>query len=287
MKNPPSTFQTKYGVWRLIAVVMLAAALMSGCRGTVPGGGFRLNAAERMMWSTYPVGTSGRSGTGIAIRLREPGLSGNNVTAVVTSAHVLEAKGNGPVFIALRVPDDLGNVHTAVITIQPEPGSGRYYVRHPEHDVAAFAIEIPPEAAGIIALPSCLESKDIGRRGAVLHAGDEVYFAGFPEVMTLSDGVFPLLRSGRVASYPAGTPEAGDMFYIDANAYPGDSGAPVFAVRGRGGPRLEGIIVQRAGSEGSPNSHLAIAVHARVIRETLELLAERERRSASSGRVSE
>jgi hypothetical protein len=97
-------------------------------------------------------------------------------------------------------------------------------------------------------------------------------FAGFPEVMPYTSGVFPILRSGKIASYPVGTKEVNDMFCIDAATFPGDSGAPVFAARGRN-PRLAGMIVQRVESDGGHGSHLAVAVHVRAIRETLELLA--------------
>lgn len=262
----------------LAALLIIAA--VCGCRG--PGdSGPRLNAAEQMMWSTYPVGTNKGAGTGIAVSLREAGVPGGTVTAVVTSAHVLESARNGPVFIALRLPDGNGNAETAILRYAPPRSSESFYVRHPHHDVAAFAIDIPPEAAGIIELPTCLDSKYIGSGGPALHAGDEVFFAGFPEVMPFMDGTFPILRSGRVASYPAGTPEVNNMFCINADAYPGDSGAPVFSTRTRGRPRLAGMIVQRVEGDKHTSSHLAIAVHSSAIRETLELLAARERRTAA------
>jgi hypothetical protein len=84
-----------------------------------------------------------------------------------------------------------------------------------------------------------------------------------------------------VASYPVGTAQAHGCFLINSDVYPGDSGAPVF-VPGRGSrPRLAGMIIQRIGPDARAFSHLAVAVDAAVVRETLDLLAAREARTES------
>jgi hypothetical protein len=130
-------------------------------------------------------------------------------------------------------------------------------------------------------LPSCLEEKALSSGARELRVGDEVTFLGFPDVFPGTPGAFPLLRSGKIASYPTAEMRAGRKFVINADVYPGDSGAPVFA-RTRGGrAELVGMIVQRIGLNARAFSHFAIAVDASAIRETLQLLAEREgRRSA-------
>ena len=84
---------------------------------------------------------------------------------------------------------------------------------------------------------------------------------------------FPILRSGKVASYPVGPSNTQGYFLIDADVYPGDSGAPVFRT-GRGGrPILAGVVLRRVSRNQRGFSHLAIAVEANVIHETLDLLA--------------
>jgi hypothetical protein len=69
------------------------------------------------------------------------------------------------------------------------------------------------------------------------------------------------------------------FFLINTDVYPGDSGAPVYLMGGKGRPRLAGMIIQRIGKYPDTFSHLAIAVDADVIRETIALL------DASAGEV--
>jgi hypothetical protein len=271
-------------VQRAVAAGLTAAALLTGCRGPAESGGSsRLTSAEKMMWSTYLVGTKKGAGAGIVVSMPGAASVGGTKVAIVTTAHLLETARKGPVFVALRVPDAEGNAEAAVLTYYPPRTSGKFYVRHPRHDVAAFSLDISSAVAPFVSFPTCLEFGELARPGVSLHAGDEVFFAGFPVVMPYLPGVFPILRSGRVASYPVGTPQVDDMFCIDADTHSGDSGAPVFPVRSGRRPRLAGMIVQRVESTANNGSHLAVAVHSKAISETLELLAARERRAAKTG----
>jgi hypothetical protein len=263
MKFFPPSFRVSAAL-RSLAAALIGIAMLAGCRGPALGGG--LSPAERMMWSTYPLGTSKVAGTGLAVSMDQGGAK----TALVTSAHVLETARKGPVFIALRTPDDSGHPQTILVQYRPPAAGGRYFVRHPTHDIAAFAVQIPPAAKGILSFPTCLHHTAI--KTPNLHAGDQVLFAGYPDVMPYMQGVFPILRSGIIATYPAGTPEVNDMFCIDGGVHAGDSGAPVFFSQARGQPRLAGMILKRVVNSRQPGSHFAVAVNARAIRETLDLL---------------
>jgi hypothetical protein len=206
--------------------------------------------------------------------LRPDGL----VPVVVTSAHVLDSVGQGPLDVGVRVPDADGQPQVAVIQVQAQRAGTPFYVRHPNQDIAAFELTIPTKVAGLIRLPSCLKEKALATDSRRVRAGAEVSFLGFPEVFPGTPGAFPLLRSGKIASYPAAALRAQRKFLINADVYPGDSGAPVFAA-GRGGrPELVGMIIQRIGRDKGTFSHFAIAVDASAIRETLQLLAQRKHR---------
>jgi hypothetical protein len=100
----------------------------------------------------------------------------------------------------------------------------------------------------------------------------DVSFLGYPEVLPGTDGAFPVLRAGKVASYSPGKLTESGKFIINADVYPGDSGAPVFATRA-GKPEIVGMIIQRIGNASQDFSHLAVAVDSASIRETLDLLA--------------
>lgn len=260
----------------LLLALMLTISL-SACSG-------RLNVSEKMMWSTYPLATEKGAATGFVINRRDERVPGGTVPVVFTSAHVLDTLGSGPLIIGFRTTDEEGDAEVSLLAFTPTKLSGkaRFYVRHPKHDLAAFALHLPPELAGRAKVPSCLDEKRLPRHGKSLHSGMEVSFLGYPEVLPGTEGAFPVLRSGRVASYPVGTSQAHGRFVINSDVYPGDSGAPVF-INGCGNrPELVGMIIERVSIKASGFSHLAIAVDADVIRETLALVAASEDRIVPS-----
>ena len=238
--------------------------------------GERLNANERMMWSTYPVATQKGMATGFVVARRDSSVPGGIVPVVVTSTHVISTMGKGPLYVGIRIPDEKGEAEVAVLQLQPTSQGRPFYVRHPHQDVCAFSLRIPPEAAGILRLPSALQQSKVKRNADLPRAGTEVFFLGYPEVAPGTGGGFPVLRSGRVASYPTASMRNQRKFLVDADVYPGDSGAPVYITRHGRRPELAGMIIQRMGKEKGSFAHLAIAVDASVIAETLQILAARE-----------
>jgi hypothetical protein len=264
---------------RAALLLGLAAFCLPGCAGTGSTlGGQRLNAVERVMWSTYPLASRKGMGTGFVVACRDARARGGVSPVVVTSVHVLATVGRGPLMLGARVPDERGEPQVAVLQFQPPRGRERFYVRHPHQDLAAFALQVPDEFSDLVSVQSFLDESALGSRAGALRAGAEVSFLGFPEVLPGTAGAFPILRTGHVASYPLGTAAADGLFVVNADVYPGDSGAPVFA-SGRGGrPELVGMIIRRVGTDERKFSHLAIAVDAKAIRETLQLVVDREHR---------
>lgn len=258
---------------RQALLVLFVLAGLSSCVSSTPGfGKGRLNASEKMMWSTYPVGSEKGMGTGFVVMRHDSSAPGGMVPVVVTAGHLLDAVGRKPFYIGTRMPDAAGDAQVALIEFKPQRGSGRFFVRHPKHDVGVFEMRIPAEIAAQVSMPSSLT--DAMRSDRQLRAGEEVSFVGYPDVLPEMEGAFPILRTGRVASYPVGTARAQGVFVINADVYPGDSGAPVFVAGHGGKPELAGMIIRRVGSDQKAFSHLAIAVDARAIYEALNLLAE-------------
>ncbi|MCF7786853.1 MAG: serine protease [Prosthecobacter sp.] len=242
----------------------------------------RMNVPEKMMWSTYPLATFKGAATGFVINRRDSGAPGGKVPVIFTSVHVLETMGKGPLIIGFRILDAAGEARVALLAfIPPKPaGKKKFYVRHPDFDIAAFALHIPAEIAARADVPSCLNENSLSRDGKALHVGEEVSFLGYPDVLPGTDGAFPLLRSGRVASYPLGTAQAQGRFLINSDVYPGDSGAPVFINSTGTRPELVGMIIQRISPKASHFSHFAVAVDADVIRQTLALVQASENHMA-------
>lgn len=251
---------------------LMAAILLSGCSG-------HMNVSEKMMWSTYPLATEKGAATGFVINRKDAREPGGVLPVVFTSVHVLDTVGRGPLIIGIRKLDENGEAQVAMLAFNPSGAQGkeRFYVRHPQHDLAAFALHLPDELAERAQLSSFLDERMLAHDGKRLRSGVEVSFLGYPEVLPGTEGAFPVLRSGRVASYPVGTSQAHGRFLINADVYPGDSGAPVFVTQG-GRPRLVGMITQRISPDARNFSHLAVAVDAQVIRETLDLLGMAEKK---------
>jgi len=238
----------------------------------------RPNATEKMMWSTYLIATKKGLATGFVIGRKSLAGSGRAAPVMITAGHLLDSIGSGPLIIAVREPGKSGDAQLALVGVQA-PRSGKpFYVRHPREDIGAFAPGVSAAAAGRV-LPTFLGENSLGGRG--LHAGDDVSFLGFPDLLPGTSGGFPVLRSGKVASYPAAQPHAKGTFLINADVYPGDSGGPVFVCRRGESPELVGMVIERVGRNANSFSHFAIAVDATSIRETLELLADREHQAAA------
>jgi hypothetical protein len=148
-----------------VALGMLVVIVFSGCAAASPRiGGTSLNATEKMVWSTYPLGTPKGMATGCAIGRRDARVPGGVVPAVVTSVHVLETIGRGPFLVGARMADASGQPRIALIRLQPQRGRKRFYVRHPHHDLAAFDLPLPAEVLKVVNLPLFLDEKAFASR---------------------------------------------------------------------------------------------------------------------------
>lgn len=256
---------------RMLAAALLASSLcLWGSACTTAG---RLNTTERMMWSTYPLATEKGMAAAFIVMHRDPILGSGDVPVVFTSYHVLKTVNHGPLIIGVRMPGENGDPAIALLKLYPDTRQKRpFYVRHPGSDVAAFPLQLPEELTGVVDVSSYIEERHLARPGHRLHTGTDVLFLGYPDVLPGTSGAFPVLRSGRVASYPLGTPASEGRFLINADVYPGDSGAPVFVSRKHGAPWLAGMVIQRVSETTDGFAHLAIAVDADTLRETLALL---------------
>lgn len=251
----------------LTCLFLLMIASLCSCSSTR---GPKLNTAEQMMWSTYVIGSEKGLGAGFVIFRHDSREAGGVVPVMVTAAHLLKTVGKGPLFIGARVPDSKGGVQVAIIKFVHDKKTP-FYVQHPEQDVAAFDLRLPKESAGVVALPSFISRIE----AKPPRAGEEVSFVGFPEMVSQLEGLFPIMRSGHVASYPVSPQGVASLFVIDADVFPGDSGGPVF-IKGSGGrPVLAGMVIERVSPARKDFSHLAVSVSPQAIRETLELLEAR------------
>jgi len=156
-------------------------------------------------------------------------------------------------------------------------------VRGWARDVAAIVIKAPPEFAKA-AIPINYLAKDDTFDAYQVSAGNEMMALGFPRGLSANSAGFPILRSGRVASYPLGPAAAFPTFLLDFSVFPGNSGGPVFISRQQNQTNLTpvsakapdpgfiaGLLTQQV-ELNSERLEIGIVTHARYIRETIDLL---------------
>lgn len=217
-------------------------------------------------------------GTGFLIEAPKP--DGTPRTVLVTAAHVLNQMAGKEARIGWRItlPDGAWKFEPQPLTIRAFDDQP-LWVRHPDRDIAVMEITAPPEFAqaaiplGWLADANTLAAWQVG-------PGDELFSLGFPRGLSANRAGFPILRVGRVASWPLAPVAAFPTFLLDFTVFPGNSGGPVFwtpAARAAPGkaepdhPFIAGVLTQEV-LVGQERLDLGVVAHAVYVREAITLL---------------
>jgi len=217
-------------------------------------------------------------GTGFLIADTDP--DGKPRTILITAAHVFDRMPSFSAKIGYRIQASDGVWRYDPQTLKIRDGDHPLWVKHAGRDVAALVVEAPPEFAKA-AIPLAWLAKDDTFSQYKLGPGDEMMALGFPRGLSANPAGFPILRSGRVASYPLAPATAFPTFLMDFSVFPGNSGGPVFMAEGarrRPGATesqevqfIAGILTQQVELSGE-RLEIGIVTHAKYIRETIALL---------------
>ncbi len=216
-------------------------------------------------------------GTGFLVEAPRP--DGSPRTVLITAGHVLDNMPGPTARIGYRFHDPGGSWRFSAQPLAIRDGASQLWVRNPNQDIAAMAIKAPPEFAKA-AIPLSWLADESAFNKAGVGPGDEMFVLGFPEGLAANTQGFPILRAGRVASYPLTPIRQFPSFLLDFRVFSGNSGGPVFvtqAVRRRpdapeGGPAFVAGILTQQTEVGSERLELGIVVQAIYIRQTLALL---------------
>ena len=227
-----------------------------------------------------PLGDGTRTvGTGFLISAPTP--EGRPRVVLVTANHVLEKMPGKMARIGYRIENADGSwsYTPAQLPIRDEAGH-ELWTHHPSRDVAAISITAPPEFAKA-AIPESWLAEDKTFNTLEVGAGDEMMALGFPRGLAANQAGFPILRSGRVASYPVAPAKIFPTFLLDFSVFPGNSGGPVFmseAARRRAGAAdaqpaqfIAGLLTQQV-ELNNERLEIGIVTHAKFIRETIALI---------------
>src|SRR5687768_16838994 len=229
-----------------------------------------------------PLGDGTRTvGTGFLISA--PGPDGKPRTVLITANHVLQKMPGGTARIGYRFANADGSWSYAPQPLKIRDGKGaELWTHHPTRDVAAIAITAPPQFAKAAIPLNYLAADDTFAEHRV-SAGDEMMALGFPRGLSANPAGFPILRSGKVASFPLAPAKAYPTFLLDFSVFPGNSGGPVFlskAQKGEGvtpvsaqgdGGFIAGLLTQQV-ELNNERLEIGIVTHAKYVRETIGLL---------------
>ncbi len=212
--------------------------------------------------------------------LSDPTPDGRPRVVLVTANHVFNRMPGDQATVGYRVQGLDGAWRFAPQKISIRADGKPLWTHHAARDVAAIAIEAPAAFAKA-AIPLAWLAGDDTFGKYQLGPGDEMMALGFPEGLSANAAGFPILRSGRVASYPLGPSAAFPTFLLDFRVFPGNSGGPVYldgglhrpgaAPGGETAQFVAGILTQQVETDDG-NLGIGIVTQAKFIRETVALL---------------
>lgn len=220
---------------------------------------------------------SGERAVGAGFLVSSINADGSPRTILITADHVLEHMPGPQVEVGYRTlaPGGAWRYSPQSLRIRNDDGKP-LWTRNPGHDVAAITVKAPAAFAKA-AIPLRYLATGENGRGRPLAPGEELFVLGFPMGVSANNAGFPILRSGRVASYPV-SPAASPTFLLDFSVFPGNSGGPVFITPSvqrtastPAHPMIAGILTQQVEVSGQPLG-IGVVVHARYIAETVDLL---------------
>jgi len=222
-----------------------------------------------------PLGEGKRTvGTGFLVS--DPTPDGKPRVVLVTANHVFAKMPGSIATVGFRVENADGSWRYDPEPLTIRDGTKQLWTRHPNMDVAVISITVPASFAKAAIPESWLAGDDTFNKYGV-EPGDEMMALGYPQGFSANEAGFPILKAGRIASFPLSPVSAFPTFLLDLNVFPGYSGGPVFTERaattGDAAPTpfIAGLITQEMELD-SQNLSIGFVTHARFIRETLDLL---------------
>lgn len=227
-----------------------------------------------------PLGDGTRTvGTGFLINA--PTADGRPRTILVTANHVFAKMPGANARIGYRFSNSDGSWSYSPQALKiRERGGDELWTKHPARDVAAIEVTAPPEFARAAIPLNWLAQDDTFAKNGVA-AGDQMMALGFPRGLAANQAGFPILRSGKVASYPIAPANVFPTFLLDFTVFPGNSGGPVFmsegarrrpgAVEAQEVQFVAGLLTQQV-ELNNERLEIGIVTHAKYIRETIARL---------------
>jgi hypothetical protein len=233
--------------------------------------------------------SDGKRIVGTGFLIDDPKPDGTPRTVLITAGHVFNNMSGPSARIGYRFQGADGTWRYSAQPVDIRQGASQLWVRNPGQDIAAISIQAPPEFAKA-AIPIAWLADESALVQAQVAPGDEMFVLGYPEGYASNTDGFPILRVGRVASYPLTPTHEFQSFLLDFRVFNGNSGSPVFmtaAARRHPGapdqsnPLVAGIVTSQT-VVGDERLGLGIVIQAQYIKDTLKLLDQPASGAATS-----
>jgi len=198
--------------------------------GLVANGTFAADLNTIMMEATCKIVGQGTLGTGFVIGKSDEKNTPNAFYTLVTADHVLRAAQGERVILTLRQKQKDKTWKRLDMPIQIRNKKKELWKKHPKMDVAAIFIRLPINVISTL-LTTDLLIDDNKLKEYEIHPGLELLCLGYPFGAEANTHGFPILRSGRIASYPLTPTKDTKTFLFDFTVFRGNSGGPVYFIK--------------------------------------------------------
>jgi len=214
---------------------IFAIVLLSLCGSGSPAAGDSLEINTALMHWTFrisgPAAEVGKTEVGTVFVVGEAMTNQPSMGryVMVTAAHVLSDITGDKATLDLRSKNDKGRYQPVPYEVRIRESGKDLWKKHPKADVAAMYVALPSfmQRHGAM-LGAGLLVDDKKMLEFEIHPGDELLCLGFPNGQTANDMGFPILRSGKIASYPLTPAKDIGPFLYDFEVFEGNSGGPVY-----------------------------------------------------------
>lgn len=146
---------------------------------------------------------------------------------LITAAHVLNEMQGDQAILHLRRKVNTDNWVRFPFPIPIRANGQPLWKKHPNADVAVMYVGLPRDVL-IEQFSTDMLADDEMMEKYEIHPGDELKCLGYPFGLESDNAGFPVLRSGKIASYPLLPTASTKTFLLDFRVFQGNSGGPVY-----------------------------------------------------------
>jgi hypothetical protein len=149
---------------------------------------------------------------------------------MVTAHHVFDDIQGDFATIYLTQKQADGTFAKFPFTLQIRNKGANLWTKHPTADIATMLFPLPESFRNSIdgLAGTELLARDIDIQSQDIQPGEELSCLGFPFGLESNSAGFPILRSGKIASFPVYPSKIAPQILLDIRIFGGNSGGPVF-----------------------------------------------------------